>query len=118
AEPSLDTLIRRYERSTKPTIAAISGTCLGGGFELALGCQFRVAAGSARVGLPEVKIGLIPGAGGTQRLPRAVGLEIAVNMIVSGEPVRAADLAQTKLFDRVVPEDLLAAAQAFATEVV
>jgi 3-hydroxyacyl-CoA dehydrogenase len=118
AEPSLDTLIRRYERSTKPTIAAISGTCLGGGFELALGCQFRVAASAARVGLPEVKIGLIPGAGGTQRLPRAAGLEIAVNMIVSGEPVKAADLAQTALFDRVVPDNLLAAAQAFAAEVV
>jgi len=118
AEPTLDTLIRRFERSTKPTIAAISGTCLGGGLELALGCHFRVATQSARVGLPEVKIGLIPGAGGTQRLPRAVGLEIAVNMIVSGEPVRAADLAQTPLFDRVVPDNLLAASQAFAAEVV
>ena len=118
AEPSLDTLIRHYERSSKPTVAAISGTCLGGGFELALGCQFRVAAESARVGLPEVKIGLIPGAGGTQRLPRAVGLEVAVNMIVSGEPVKAADLAQTAVFDRVVTDNLLAAAQAFAAEVV
>src|SRR5882757_1610581 len=119
AEPSLDTLIRSFERSSKPTIAAISGTCFGGGFELALGCQFRVAKESARVGLPEVKIGLIPGAGGTQRLPRGVGLEIAVNMIVGGEPVRAADLAQTPLFDRVVPDnELLAAAQAFAAEVV
>jgi 3-hydroxyacyl-CoA dehydrogenase len=118
AEPSLDTMIRRFEHSSKPTIAAISGTCLGGGFELALGCQFRVATQAARVGLPEVKIGLIPGAGGTQRLPRAVGLEIAVNMIVSGEPVRAADLAQTALFDRVVPDNLLTAAQAFAAEVV
>jgi len=119
AEPSLDNMIRRFERSPKPTIAAISGTCLGGGFELALGCQFRVAKESARVGLPEVKIGLIPGAGGTQRLPRVVGLEIAVNMIVGGEPVRAADLAQTPLFDRVVPDnELLAAAQAFAAEVV
>jgi 3-hydroxyacyl-CoA dehydrogenase len=118
AEPSLDTMIRRFERSSKPTIAAISGTCLGGGFELALGCHFRIASESARVGLPEVKIGLIPGAGGTQRLPRVVGLEIAVNMIVSGEPVRAADLAQTPLFDRVVPDNLPAAAQSFAGEVV
>lgn len=118
AEPSLDTTIRRFERSPKPTIAAISGTCLGGGFELALGCQFRVAAATARVGLPEVKIGLVPGAGGTQRLPRIVGLEIAVNMIVSGEPVRAADLAQTPLFDRVVPDNLLEGAQAFAREIV
>jgi 3-hydroxyacyl-CoA dehydrogenase len=118
AEPSLDTMIRRFERSSKATIAAISGTCLGGGFELALGCHFRIASESARVGLPEVKIGLIPGAGGTQRLPRVVGLEIAVNMIVSGEPVRAPDLAQTPLFDRVVPDNLLAAAQSFAQEVV
>jgi len=118
AEPSLDTMIRRFEVSPKPTIAAISGTCLGGGFELALGCQFRIATENARVGLPEVKIGLIPGAGGTQRLPRAVGLEIAVNMIASGEPVRAADLAKTPLFDRVVPDNLLSASQAFAAEVV
>jgi 3-hydroxyacyl-CoA dehydrogenase len=118
AEPSLDTLIRHFERSSKATIAAISGTCLGGGFELALGCQFRIASESARVGLPEVKIGLVPGAGGTQRLPRIVGLEIAVNMIVSGEPVRAADLAQTPLFDRVVPDNLLQAAQDLARQVV
>ena len=118
AEPSLDTLIRHFERSSKPTIAAIGGTCLGGGFELALGCQFRIASESARVGLPEVKIGLVPGAGGTQRLPRIVGLEIAVNMIVSGEPVRAADLAQTPLFDRVVPDNLLQAARDFARQVI
>ena len=118
AEPSLDTLIRHVERSSKPTIAAIGGTCLGSGFELALGCHFRIASESARVGLPEVKIGLIPGAGGTQRLPRSVGLEIAVNMIVSGEPVRAADLAQTPLFDRIVPGNLLDAAQTFAREIV
>ena len=119
AEPSLDNMIRRFEHSPKPTIAAVSGTCLGGGFELALGCQFRVAKESARVGLPEVKIGLIPGAGGTQRLPRVVGLEVAVNMIVGGEPVRAADLAKTPLFARVVPDnELLASAKAFAAEVV
>ena len=118
AEPSLDGVIRRFESSPKPTVAAIGGTCLGGGFELALGCHFRIAAANARVGLPEVKIGLVPGAGGTQRLPRIVGLETAVNMIVSGEPVRAADLAQTPLFDRVVPDKLLEAAQAFALEVV
>jgi 3-hydroxyacyl-CoA dehydrogenase len=118
AEPTLFELIRHFERCEKPTIAAISGTCLGGGFELALGCHFRVAAAKARVGLPEVKIGLIPGAGGTQRLPRIVGLETAVNMIVSGEPVSAADLAGTPLFSRVVPDNLLEAAQAFAREVV
>jgi 3-hydroxyacyl-CoA dehydrogenase len=118
AEPTLFTLIRRFERSEKPTIAAISGTCLGGGLELALGCHFRIATESARVGLPEVKIGIVPGAGGTQRLPRVVGLEVAINMIVSGEPVRAKDLAQTKLFDRVVPDNLLSAARAFAGEII
>jgi 3-hydroxyacyl-CoA dehydrogenase len=118
AEPSLHTLIRRFERSTKPTIVAIGGICLGGGLELALGCHFRIATESARVGLPEVKIGLVPGAGGTQRLPRIVGLEIAVNMIVSGEPVRAADLAQTPLFERIVSGNLLGAAREFAQEVI
>ncbi|MBV8854714.1 MAG: enoyl-CoA hydratase/isomerase family protein [Sinobacteraceae bacterium] len=118
AEPTLDTLIMRFEQSPKPTIAALSGTALGGGFELALGCQYRVAVAGARVGLPEVKIGLIPGAGGTQRLPRAVGLETAVNMIVSGEPALAADLQATTLFDRIVPEPLLDAAREFAREMV
>jgi 3-hydroxyacyl-CoA dehydrogenase len=116
AEPTLDTLIMRFEQSPKPTIAALSGTALGGGFELALGCQHRVAAADARVGLPEVKIGLIPGAGGTQRLPRVVGLESAVNMIVSGEPVAAADLAGTAVFDRVVTGPVLEGARAFAQE--
>jgi 3-hydroxyacyl-CoA dehydrogenase len=114
AEPSLATLIRLFEHSTKPTIAALSGSTLGGGFELALACHYRVATPEARVGLPEVKIGLIPGGGGTQRLPRAVGLETAINMIVSGEPVRAADLAKTGLFDRIVQGDLIEGAKGFA----
>ena len=114
AEPSLATLIKLFERSVKPTIAAISGTALGGGTELTLACHYRVASPEAKLGLPEVKIGLIPGAGGTQRLPRAVGLEAAINMIVSGEPVRAADLSRTGLFDRVIEGDLLAGAKEFA----
>jgi 3-hydroxyacyl-CoA dehydrogenase len=114
AEPNLATLIKLFEHSVKPTIAAISGTALGGGLELALACHYRVATAEARVGLPEVKIGLIPGGGGTQRLPRAVGLETAINMIVSGEPVRAADLARTTLFDRIIEGDLLAGAKQFA----
>jgi len=118
AEPNLGTVILGFERCVKPTIAAISGTCLGGGFELALACHFRVATPEARVGLPEVKLGLVPGLGGTQRLPRAVGLETAVNMIVTGEPVRAADLAQTALFTRIIEGDFLAGATAFAREVV
>jgi 3-hydroxyacyl-CoA dehydrogenase len=114
AEPNLATLVHLFERSLKPTIAAVSGTALGGGFELALACHYRVAGAEARVGLPEVKIGLIPGSGGTQRLPRAVGLETAINMIVSGEPVRAADLARTALFARIIEGDLLSGAKAFA----
>jgi 3-hydroxyacyl-CoA dehydrogenase len=114
AEPNLATLIHLFEHSVKPTIAAISGTALGGGLELALACHYRVATPEARVGLPEVKIGLIPGGGGTQRLPRAVGLETAINMIVSGEPVRAADLARTALFARIIDGDLVAGAKAFA----
>ena len=86
-------------------IAAIDGLCLGGGFELALGCHYRVARADARVGLPEVMLGLLPGAGGTQRLPRLVGLETALNMILSGERVPARDLANTALFERVVDGD-------------
>jgi 3-hydroxyacyl-CoA dehydrogenase len=117
AEPSLATLLRLFEHSLKPTIVAIAGNALGGGFELALAHHYRVASPEARVGLPEVKIGLIPGAGGTQRLPRAVGLETAINMIVSGEPVRAADLARTGLFDRIIEGDLLSGAKDFARTV-
>ena len=117
AEPTLDSLIRRFEQCEKPTIAAISGNCLGGGFELALGCHFRLAVATARIGFPEVKLGLIPGAGGTQRLPRLAGLEMAVNMIVSGEPVPAAQLAPTPLFNRVVASDALTAACSFAGEI-
>ena len=118
ASPDLHTLIKSFERSAKPTIAALSGNCLGGGFELALGCHYRVALADARVGLPEVKLGLIPGAGGTQRLPRAVGLATAVNMIVSGEPVQARELASTALFDRIFEGDLEKGAEAFAREIV
>ena len=118
AEPNLATLLQLFEHSLKPTIAALSGSTLGGGFELALACHYRVATPEARVGLPEVKIGLIPGSGGTQRLPRAVGLETAINMIVSGEPVRAADLARTALFDRIIEGDLVTGAKAFARGIV
>jgi 3-hydroxyacyl-CoA dehydrogenase len=116
APPTLHMLLACVERCTKPVIAALSGSCLGGGFELALACHYRLALAEAKVGLPEVKIGLIPGAGGTQRLPRAVGLTTALNMIVSGEPVRAADLAGTALFARIIEGDLLEGAQAFARE--
>ena len=117
AEPTLHTVIRVVEGSAKPVVAAIAGHCMGGGLELALACHYRVALVDAKVGLPEVKIGLIPGAGGTQRLPRAVGVETALNMIVSGTPVAAAKLADTALFDEIVSGDLLQGALAFAGRV-
>jgi 3-hydroxyacyl-CoA dehydrogenase len=93
-------------------VAAIHSVCMGGGLELALGCHYRVAAPGAQIALPEVKLGLLPGAGGTQRLPRVLGVETALNMIVSGEPVKSELLAQQpgqKLFDRIIEGDLLTA---------
>ena len=115
-EPNLHTLIRTAESSGKPVVAAIHSVCMGGGLELALGCHYRVALPGAQIALPEVKLGLLPGAGGTQRLPRVLGLEMALNMIVSGTPVASEKLAGTALFDQVYPAgtDLLAAAIAFA----
>ena len=119
AEPSLHTLIRTVEESTKPVVAAIHSVCMGGGLELALGCNYRVAAPGAQMALPEVKLGLLPGAGGTQRLPRVLGLEMALNMIVSGTPVASEKLAKTALFDEVTAPgvDLMEAALAFANKV-
>jgi 3-hydroxyacyl-CoA dehydrogenase len=117
AEPNLHTLIREVEASPKPVVAAIHGMAMGGGLELALGCHYRVAVPGADVALPEVKLGLLPGAGGTQRLPRAVGLEAAVNMIVSGATVPAKQLAGTALLDAIVEGDLLEGAVAFAESV-
>ncbi len=120
AEPNLLTVIRTLEQSGKPVVAAVHSVCMGGGLELALGCHYRMAAPGALVALPEVKIGLIPGAGGTQRLPRVLGVENALNMIVSGEPVKSEVLAKMpgqKLFDKLVDGDLLDAAVAFAKEV-
>ncbi|MGH8528925.1 MAG: 3-hydroxyacyl-CoA dehydrogenase NAD-binding domain-containing protein [Nevskiales bacterium] len=126
AEPNLHTLIRAMEEGRKPIIAAISGACMGGGLELALGCHFRVALPGAQIALPEVKLGLLPGGGGTQRLPRLVGVEPAVNMIVSGAPVPAAQLKDTALFDEIVNGDpgsgpgqvLLQGALAFAKKII
>ena len=116
-EPTLPTVIAAFERSSKPVVAAIDGLALGGGLELALGMNYRVASATAQVGLPEIKLGILPGAGGTQRLPRAVGLEVAVNMIVSGTPILATQLADTRLFDQVVDGDALEAAIAYARDV-
>jgi len=120
AEPNLLSLIGVVENCGKPVVAAIHSVCMGGGLELALGCHYRVAQSGTKVALPEVKLGLLPGAGGTQRLPRALGVEPALNMIVSGEPVEAQMLAMVpgqKLFDKVVDADVVAAAVKFAEEV-
>jgi 3-hydroxyacyl-CoA dehydrogenase len=114
--PSLRDLIETLETiTTKPTVAAIHGTALGGGLELALGCHFRVADKSARLGLPEVKLGILPGAGGTVRLPRMVGPEKAVAMIVSGTPIGALEAEEAGLVDALV-DNLIPDAVAFARE--
>jgi 3-hydroxyacyl-CoA dehydrogenase len=117
AEPSLHTVIDVVEASTKPVIAAIHSVCMGGGLELSLGCHYRVATKGAQIALPEVKLGILPGAGGTQRLPRAVGLELALNMIVSGTPIPSEKLAQTALFDQIIDGDLMTGAIAFAEKI-
>ena len=115
AEPTLPTVIAIVEASEKPVIAAIGGSCMGGGLELALGCHFRVAAPHAQIALPEVRLGLLPGAGGTQRLPRAIGVEAALNMIVSGASTPCERFGGTALFDAIVDGDVLQAALAFAS---
>ncbi|MFY7865529.1 3-hydroxyacyl-CoA dehydrogenase NAD-binding domain-containing protein [Roseateles sp.] len=120
AEPNLLSLVLLVEACAKPVVAAIHSVCMGGGLELALACHYRIAAVGTKVALPEVKLGLLPGAGGTQRLPRALGVEPALNMIVSGEPVLSELLAQVpgqQLFHRMAQGDLLEEALAFAAEV-
>lgn len=114
AEPNLRWLITSVESSPKPIIAAIAGVCLGGGLEMAMAAHYRVAAAEAQLGLPEVKLGLIPGAGGTQRLPRLVGIERAIDMVTTGDPVSAKELADTALLDQVTEGDPLARAVDFA----
>ena len=116
--PNLPDVIRALEQSAKPVVAAIAGFALGGGLELALGCHFRVAKSDATLGLPEVKLGLLPGAGGTQRLPRAIGIEAALNMIVSGALQKAASFAGTALVDELVDAEVVDAAVAFAERAV
>ena len=108
--PTLHEILAWLDESSKCVVAAISGICLGGGFELALTCHARVAAADAKLGLPEVKLGLLPGAGGTQRLPRLVGIARALEIIVKGNLVSAADLAGTGLLDAVVAGDPVGAA--------
>ena len=122
-EPNLLSVILALEHSAKPVVAAIHSVCMGGGLELAMGCHYRIAAPGCSVALPEVKLGLIPGAGGTQRLPRVLGVEVALNMIVSGEPVKSEMLAMIpgqKLFDKMassvetLADEALALARSFA----
>ncbi|MBL0076419.1 MAG: enoyl-CoA hydratase/isomerase family protein [Rhodocyclaceae bacterium] len=118
AQPNLPTVTEIVENCAKPVIAAIGGACMGGGLELALSTHFRVALPTAQIALPEVKLGLLPGAGGTQRMPRIVGVEAALNLIVKGDPVPAAMFKPTPLFDELIEGDLLAGALAFAAKVI
>jgi 3-hydroxyacyl-CoA dehydrogenase len=112
--PGLHEAINAVESSVKPIVAAIHGTAFGGGLEVALGCHYRVAVASAKVGLPEVKLGLLPGAGGTQRLPRLIGIEAALGIIVSGDPVPAAPAAKAGVIDKIIEGDLLEGALDYA----
>ncbi|RBW51821.1 3-hydroxyacyl-CoA dehydrogenase NAD-binding domain-containing protein [Marinobacter sp. F3R11] len=117
-EPGLPAVVEQYESSDKPIVAAIHGTALGGGLETALGCHYRVALSGAKVGLPEVKLGLLPGAGGTQRLPRLTGARKALEMITSGEFVGAKEALALGIVDAVDEgNDVKAAGLAFAQKV-
>jgi 3-hydroxyacyl-CoA dehydrogenase len=116
--PSLPELLIVLEASKKPIIAAIHGTALGGGLETALACHYRCALPSAQVGLPEVKLGLLPGAGGTQRVPRLTGVKAALDLMTTGAPIAAAQALNIGLIDKVVEGDLLSAALDFANEVI
>ena len=116
--PGLGEVIDRLGESPKPIVAALFGTALGGGFEVALGCNYRIALSSAKIGLPEVKLGIIPGAQGTQRLPRLTGVDFALKVITSGNPVSAAEALEAGAIDRVEDGDIVAAAVAYAEELV
>ena len=116
-EPGLPEVCNRIEACTKPVIAAIHGTALGGGLELALAAHWRVAAASARLGLPEVTLGILPGAGGTQRTPRLIGAAQALEMMISGKPVGAAQALATGLLDAVTEGEPEAAARDLARQV-
>ncbi len=115
--PWLPQVVDRIEECTKPVVAAIHGTALGGGLEVALACHYRVAVPSAKLGTPEVKLGLLPGAGGTQRLPRVAGVEKALKMCATGNPIVAKEACDCGLVDRLVEGDLIPHAVAFAEEV-
>ncbi|MEO6114107.1 MAG: enoyl-CoA hydratase-related protein, partial [Sphingomicrobium sp.] len=115
--PWLPEVVDRIENCSKPVVAAIHGTALGGGLEIALGCHYRVAVPSAKLGVPEVKLGLLPGAGGTQRLPRVAGVPKALEMVTSGAPIGAKEACEIGLVDRLVEGDLVQHAVAYAEEV-
>jgi len=116
--PSLPDVIDSIENSRKPSVAVIHGTALGGGLEVALGCHYRVARKDAKVGLPEVKLGLLPGAGGTQRLPRLAGVAKALDMIVSGQPIGAAEALEHLIVDELFEGDLVEAGLAYAQRLI
>lgn len=116
--PVLADVIKTIEASTKPVIAAIHGTALGGGLELALACHYRCALTSAKVGLPEVTLGLLPGGGGTQRLPRLIGVEAAMETILSGKALAAENAGKLGLLDRVVDKHLLDEALLYAKHLI
>jgi 3-hydroxyacyl-CoA dehydrogenase len=115
--PLLGDAILRYEESPKAIVAALFGTALGGGLEVALGCHYRVASPGTKLGLPEVKLGILPGAGGTQRLPRLIGFEKALDMIVSGDPIGVDDAKKLGLVDEIVTGDLVDGAVQFAAKI-
>ncbi|WP_258868997.1 enoyl-CoA hydratase-related protein [Alkalilimnicola ehrlichii] len=116
--PDFPTLLRHLTQLDKPLIAALEGVALGGGLELALACGYRIAEPSAKLGLPEIQLGLIPGGGGTQRLPRLIGVDAALSMIISGQPLLAARARELGLIDRLADsaDALLDNARAFAEE--
>ena len=116
--PGTGDVIAVLDAMTKPVVAALHGTTLGGGLEVALGCHFRVAAPGSRLGLPEIKLGLIPGAGGTQRLPRLIGMEKALPMILSGDPIGASAALEVGLVDAILDDDVTVGAIAFARKLV
>jgi len=116
--PSLPEVIEIIEACNKPSVAVIHGTALGGGLEASLGCHYRIARKDAKVGLPEVKLGLLPGAGGTQRLPRLAGVEKALDMIVSGQPISAAEAVEHHIVDELFEGDLVEAGLAYVRRMV
>jgi 3-hydroxyacyl-CoA dehydrogenase len=118
ADPFLPAVVDIVEGASKPVIAAISCACMGGGLELALGCHYRIARADAKIAFPEVKLGLIPGAGGTQRFPRLVGLEAALNMIASGATVPASTFKGTGLFDAITADSLQSATREFTLKLI